>query len=366
MAIFDFITNDDFRQSLDSDYQEMILCFNAKAWKAVHVLAGSIIEAILIDYIIAEQIVSRDDALKMDFGNAITLCKEKKIISSRTSDLSSVVKSYRNLIHPGRIIRLNENINRDSAEVAKALVSIVVEEIEKQKRDKYGYTAEQIIGKIRRDSSVDTIIAHIIKHANPIEVEKLLLKVLPNAYMEYIQEFEEIKHLPSSFSICFRTAFDQANDILKERVAENFVRIINEESDQFIFSYGQLFFRASDLIYLPQEDLDITKKYLLKRLDSDTEKWLSTISGMGKFLSKDDISKFIDPLIRSINSREDELSEDARKRLVEEFGTSTDDIQQLVLDRLNDWLNFYHRKSITKYVEKIEGLKAELVDIISF
>ena len=78
----------------------------------------------------------------MDFGEALNVCKEKKVISSKTAALSSVVKGYHNLIHPGRLIRLNETISRSSAEVVRALVSIVVDEVEKRKRENYGYTAE--------------------------------------------------------------------------------------------------------------------------------------------------------------------------------------------------------------------------------
>jgi hypothetical protein len=359
MAIFDYITSDEFRKSLELDYQEMSLCFSAGAWKAVHVLAGSIIEAVLLDYISAEGFASHDEALKMDLGTAINLCKEKKVISSRTSDLSSVIKSYRNLIHPGRLIRLKESVDKNSAEVARALVGIVVGEIEKQKRDKYGYTAEQIVEKIRRDSSVDTIISHIIKRANPIEVEKLLLKVLPKAYMEYLQEFDEIAHLPKSFSICFRTAFEQSSDELKRKVSENFPRIIKEESDQFLFSYGKLFFRASDLQYLSQEDIEITKKYLLGRLDSDTEGWLSTISGIGKFISEDEVNKFTDPLIRIIN-RPVEESEEAEKRLLEESAEMSTNLQDLVMKRLNDWIKHYRNKNLEKFAAKTENIKSNI------
>jgi len=56
-------------------------------------------------------LVSREQALKMDFGEALNVCKEKKVILSKTAALSSVVKGYRNLIHPGRLIRLNETIS---------------------------------------------------------------------------------------------------------------------------------------------------------------------------------------------------------------------------------------------------------------
>jgi hypothetical protein len=49
MISFDFITHDDFRRSLESDWVELESCYGSKAWKSVHVLAGSIIEALLID-----------------------------------------------------------------------------------------------------------------------------------------------------------------------------------------------------------------------------------------------------------------------------------------------------------------------------
>ena len=176
MTSFDFITSEDFRCSLESDYDEMTACLKVGAWKAVHVLAGSIIEALLIDFLLAEAIVSREDALKLDLGSALTLGRDKKIISQRTFDLSSVVRSYRNLIHPGRTIRLNERVSQDSAKVAEALVSIVLTEVERQKREHYGYTAEQIVSKLERDSSADAILPHLMQKTNSVEIERLLLK----------------------------------------------------------------------------------------------------------------------------------------------------------------------------------------------
>jgi len=97
MESFDFISDENFRSSLETDFAEIKKCIDVKAWKAVHVLAGSIIEAVLIDYLLAEGHVNRAEALKMDFGKAITLGKDKNILSPKTTDLTSVIKEYRNL-----------------------------------------------------------------------------------------------------------------------------------------------------------------------------------------------------------------------------------------------------------------------------
>jgi hypothetical protein len=59
MVSFDFITDEAFRTSLESDYQELKSCMTTKAWKAVHVLSGSIVEAVLTDYLIAMGILKR-------------------------------------------------------------------------------------------------------------------------------------------------------------------------------------------------------------------------------------------------------------------------------------------------------------------
>jgi len=95
------------------------------------VLAGSIIEAILIDYLIASgyRSTSSPELLKMGLAEAITACRSEKVLSERTEHLSHVIRSYRNLIHPGRSVRLGETATENGAKIVQALVEIIVEEI---------------------------------------------------------------------------------------------------------------------------------------------------------------------------------------------------------------------------------------------
>ena len=53
MLNFDFVSDEKFRFSLERDYQELVASLQNGAWKAAYILAGSIIEAILIDYLLA-------------------------------------------------------------------------------------------------------------------------------------------------------------------------------------------------------------------------------------------------------------------------------------------------------------------------
>jgi len=87
MPNFDFITLKPFREALDADYAEMRRSAEAGNWKAAHVLAGSIVECLLIDYLATTSSSGRGstDALKLDLSDAINCCKSEKVITARTA-----------------------------------------------------------------------------------------------------------------------------------------------------------------------------------------------------------------------------------------------------------------------------------------
>src|SRR5947209_395977 len=101
---FDFVTGEDFRESLLEDFIEMYSCIGHKEWKAAQVLAGSVAEAMLIDCLVAMRYnnLSQEQILAMDLGKVIKACEGLGAISATTAQLCAVIKDYRNLIHPGR------------------------------------------------------------------------------------------------------------------------------------------------------------------------------------------------------------------------------------------------------------------------
>jgi hypothetical protein len=123
-ATFDFITDEQLRESLQSDYQE--------------------------------------------------LQSAEGILSDKAADLSSVIRGYRNLIHPGRVLRLGETVDEEGARIAEALVSLIVREIGTQHAEVYGPTAEQLLAKFESDASVLAISDHLLRDTKQGEIERLL------------------------------------------------------------------------------------------------------------------------------------------------------------------------------------------------
>lgn len=348
----------------------MNLCIQIGAYKAAVVIAGSIVEAVLIDYVIAENIILREDALTLDFGKVLILCKDKKIISEKTSDLSSVIKGYRNLIHPGRALRLNESVDKDSAEVSKALVNIVLGEVEKQKKENYGYTAEQIIAKIKSDSNTPAILSILIKKTNPKELERLMLKHLPEAYLEEIRSEDqwggdEREHIKPTLVTCFRQSFDNADDKLKKKIANWFAKIIREESDSVILSYGIAFLRSSDMKYMDIDDVEIVKHHIFGQIKNElNDVLIETLSGISKFLNESDIQAFVDPLVRYACKGGGFEDEYAINFLTSEavYGNFNSEIEKLVIDRLGQWENTFITRDQKSKAEKVARLR-NAVDI---
>jgi hypothetical protein len=163
MANFDFITDEGLRHSLESDLKELSLCHTAGAWKAVHVLAGSIIEATLIDYLVSSKKIDQSTALSKDLAQLIEICKAHSVLSNKAIELSTIIRSYRNLIHPGRVLRLSEQVDENGAAIAKSVIEIVVQEVSNKKKQTYGYTAEQVVRKVRQDPSSISIAAHLLR-----------------------------------------------------------------------------------------------------------------------------------------------------------------------------------------------------------
>lgn len=371
MATFDFINGEDFRLSLEADYQELNLAMQAKAWKTVHVLAGSIIEAILIDYLVTSEYQKKSsfDPLKMTLAQAISACREENVSSEKTEHLSHVIRSYRNLIHPGRSVRLGEIANEQGAIIAHALIEIIVEEIAANKKQNYGYTAEQIITKLEQDYTAIAILEHLLKETSEYEKERLLLSVIPKQYFHYTNLEYKQQDLLSSLVLCYRLSFSTVSEEIKVRATKHFVKIIKEESSSNVWRYA--FFRGRDIQYLSAEEASLIKQHFLSILKAPImDELLDAIEGIGAFLTPEEAEKFVYPFINSIAQYENVYIEENRiypaKSVIQKFADEVFlmDFQQR--ENVEDLLKTYYFENKSAGREKLAKAEKALYDAITF
>lgn len=367
MPSFDFISEKDFRESLESDYQEMRKSIETGSWKSAQVLAGAVVEALLIDYLIAAPNPSRvsKNPLSMDLAEAISCCRAEKALSDRTGDLCSVVRSYRNLIHPGRVARLGEPApNRDSASIAMSLVELITEELAGTRRQQVGLTAEQLLSKLERDQGVLSIFKHLVNEANEQQRQKLLMDLLPKARANHEDNAEDW-NISNRIESAFEITFSVASDPVKRCVAAEFVRILREEDGTYVTGYADAFFRASFLTYVPEHQRDMVRSYLLNRLEvSVSETTLRLTFGICPFLTPGEAAKWVDPLVKAAigSSATDEVKTALRNHIAWGNIETTAEFDKALIKRLGTWKTHLRTNSAAEKAKIVEELE-ELVEV---
>ncbi len=132
-----FISDIDLRDSIRMDISTAEQAFRNGAWKASTVLAGSAIEALLLWRLKQEDpknlqnktAIDANQLDGMDLHRLIEASKTMGIIKPGTFTLALLAKGFRNLIHPGRSIRLGEICNRGTAYTALAALEHVVNDL---------------------------------------------------------------------------------------------------------------------------------------------------------------------------------------------------------------------------------------------
>lgn len=369
MPSFDFITSTEFRQSLDADFKEMQNCIESGSWKCAQVIAGSIVEALLIDSLVDLPNPSRGKKppLSLDLGEAITICRTEKILSDRTADLCSVIRSFRNLIHPGRVIRLAEPApERGSANIALSLVEIIADELGRGRIEKVGIRAEQILSKLERDSESFIITKHLIVKANERQRERLLLEVLPQAHQRCFNpnpfENEICERLESAYKI----TLENVSTEIRLRVAAEYVRVLREEGGDYVARYTDSFFQAEQLADVAPQHLAMVREHLLDSVPSlHTATSVRRVRGIYAFLVPEDAARWLDPIVRTLTNLDDKHSF-VRNQVMEKllspfFAAENDPLQDALKKRLEAWRRTFVKNDQEGKLAALDYIDSQLV-----
>jgi hypothetical protein len=364
MPTFDFISNRDFRQSLESDYAELEIALQYGATKAVLVLAGSIVEALLADYLVAAGFkdASGKSVAELSLAQLIAGCSEKKVLSDTARDLCSVVKGYRNLIHPGRRLRLKETVDSYKAKAAEALVEIICGEMGKARSEERGPTAEQIVTKIESDSTAITILGHLLNGMSDEERVRLVLDALPQRYRELLAEadFEtDMNETTRSFGICYGLAVDRCSELIGKKAAAKLASVVKNEAESVVLSFEDAFFRGGDLENMSVADRQIVKDHFLGRMKTPSEFIIRSAGGIGPHLAKGDVFGFYGPLIRDVANSTKTASK-SRALVMDTYRTESVECDQVLYKALDAWITFYEGRDNQGAVTRIRALKSEV------
>jgi hypothetical protein len=130
---FKFVRDSALRTILQRDYLEIQRAYVAQCWKSVIILAGGAIEAILLDLVLQNENRARaslkapnqSDLTRWDLRDLIAVCVDLRLVSSGVERLSSPVREYRNLVHPGNELRSKLVFGAEEARIALEVLNMV-------------------------------------------------------------------------------------------------------------------------------------------------------------------------------------------------------------------------------------------------
>ncbi|MFA5819337.1 MAG: hypothetical protein WC854_08675 [Bacteroidales bacterium] len=277
--MFEFINDDNLRKILNRDYLELEILVANKATKSILIISGSLIEAVLVDYFLNNppDKYNDDKIFQLNLSELIDLAVENKLISQRTKELSTVIRNYRNLIHPGREIRKNESFDIETSNVAYNLLKIIVSEIRENYLKLYGYNSKDILQKIEHDQLSITIFDKLVEKLKNPERIKLFKEIIK--YEGHIENRNEYVSLLKSL-------------IPKEELRMQLLKLLKivetgDKSDALY--YFDLLCQDLDLLSGTEIDTVVTYvlSYLEQEFDLDELQRFSknrTFTSIGKYL----------------------------------------------------------------------------------
>lgn len=313
-----FITDDILREMILRDVAELELCVKYDLHKSALILSGSIIEAILVDYFLAfppSNGKSPNDIKNASLANLIDWASDinVKLISDTSKTFTTIIREYRNLIHPGVEYRKQISPDKNKANISKSLVMMIIEEIRTNYIDRLGYTCEQAIKKVYNDKNSKTLFDHIISNMSGVEKIKLYKKIPTLELDGSALETDHIENLKNFRILHTSIRPDIPIDVRTSEVFKLY-EYISEGSSADIIRYALYY--LSDIDLLEPKKKDIVINYfldLLKNEKIDNLQKLDSIgmfSELGRSLNNDDgIKKITDIIINRLFYETDEKDE---------------------------------------------------------
>lgn len=136
---FTFIGDAELRKIVERDYSEIQRALIAGCHKSVIILAGSAIETILVDCLLADVARARrsskaptePDITRWDLNDLINVGVDLDIVNAGVEKLSHSVRQYRNLVHPGNEIRNKLTCEKEEARIAVEVLHIIHRDLSK-------------------------------------------------------------------------------------------------------------------------------------------------------------------------------------------------------------------------------------------
>jgi hypothetical protein len=136
MPALDFLVSADLRRVVEADLRELEVLRQAGAAKALFILAGSLVEGVLVDVLGRREDLAQSILKKGKWPNDAGLAgliegaARFGLVQPTVKGLLEVLKDYRDLVHPVRMSTTKLRARQDTAELVLQAVRVVLADLE--------------------------------------------------------------------------------------------------------------------------------------------------------------------------------------------------------------------------------------------
>jgi hypothetical protein len=172
---FEFVEDDELRQSLVNDLAEVNRCLDVGAFKAATVITGSMIEC-LLTYMLQVSNEPEAKITSMNLKGLVDLAAAKGMLSDGDASACDAIRQYRNLIHPGRVERTGTRPSESRARLALSLLGIVIDGISEYCEHKM-LSSPVLMRKAALDPGAVALIKDKVRESTEKDRVRLYLRV---------------------------------------------------------------------------------------------------------------------------------------------------------------------------------------------
>ncbi|TAE46744.1 MAG: hypothetical protein EAY69_08080 [Cytophagales bacterium] len=293
---FEFVSEKAFQIILERDYEEVQKYLETKSSKSVLVLSGSIVEALLTDYFIENLPDGQTKAsiLSANLAKLLDFAETQEIITKSEKNLATVIKDFRNLIHPGLEVRKHEQFDFETAQLASQILNLLIRKIQRKYREKFAFTCEDILKNLNEDWNYNFIYSIAITKISNGEKNNLIdafIEIenkIKSKFIHYKGKFEYAEKYPEIYDI--KHYVSELKPILKEETIKLCLKklVISVTSGHSLNSLSLYNLFHEYLHLLTEDEQLIVSTYMFSLLGNILENYTQlaadkTYSTIGKY-----------------------------------------------------------------------------------
>jgi len=358
----------ELRKLVRSDCDEFDSAYDKHLLKACLVLAGSITEGLLLNYLEVigycppKGLTTRE----MSLGTMLKACVDAGDLSTDAEKLCGVLKEYRDLVHPGRVLRERLKPDNSQRDVAKQAVERVASDMVHAAWRRPEWAAESVfhdaLGSQMGGVPSERVVQLGISRLSEEQLARLVVEVIP-------QRMHETSGASIDFAyetllacrVCLEPAWPRASH--ETRVAAALALAKSIEWAAALEEVGASDGLINDVLeYLEPAVRNLVLDEIIATLASQLGRGMQpNIKGLARYLRSEDVQRFVTPLARRALTDKgpggEQLAAWAKKLLLEEVSAMSTENRRTVIEVMDRLVEKAQRSDAPRAAERLAAMR---------